>query len=338
MGAQPSRDADHPEGSTSEAASRSSREADAMSKSKELGSQGAAYTPLRKHKELFDTSQGWKDEWFVPEFLEAMKTDTDAAWSKVIEELLPGRAYCCNMFTLDFCDMLMEEVDNFAATGLPARRPNSMNNYGIILNEIGWKPMVNQLQQMVLAKVSERFWPHIAPLDNHHTFIVRYKENEDLGLDMHTDDSDITFNVCLGREFTGAPLTFCGIMGDSDHRKCSYTFHHKRGGCVFHLGRLRHGAGDIVSGERLNLIVWNHSSKYRKSEEYTDPDYVKEEGPPDAVCLSYTHDRDYGVFKTYDEKTADHEGRGWCPPRQFEYDNFKAERQVKRPARGGCPH
>eukprot|EP00854_Cymbomonas_tetramitiformis_P003011 gene3011-biopygen2950 len=35
---------------------------------------------------------------------------------------------------------------------------------------------------------------------------------EDLGLDMHTDDSDVTYNVCLGKEFEGAGLTFCGAL------------------------------------------------------------------------------------------------------------------------------
>ena len=36
---------------------------------------------------------------------------------------------------------------------------------------------------------------------------------KDLGLDMHTDDSDVTFNVCLGKAFAGAGLTFCGVLG-----------------------------------------------------------------------------------------------------------------------------
>lgn len=35
-----------------------------------------------------------------------------------------------------------------------------------------------------------------------------------------------------------------------------------------HLGRKRHGADDITSGERLNLILWNHSSEFRGSAEY----------------------------------------------------------------------
>ena len=36
-------------------------------------------------------------------------------------------------------------------------------------------------------------------LDRHHSFVVQYEEGKDVGLDMHTDNSDVTFNVrCLG--------------------------------------------------------------------------------------------------------------------------------------------
>ncbi|CAK0904087.1 unnamed protein product [Prorocentrum cordatum] len=219
------------------------------------------YRPLQKHPALFDTESGWQEDWFDADFLAAMRADTDEAWSSAVEEHLPGALFSCRMFSKKFCDMLIEEVDNFAATGLPARRPNSMNNYGIILNEIGWKPMVNVLQDNILARIAARYWPHIAPFDGHHTFIVRYKENEDRGLDMHTDDSDVTFNLCLGREFSGAGLSFCGVMGQPDHRRHSFTYKHNIGRCCWHLGRQRHGADDITAGERLNLIVWNHTPR-----------------------------------------------------------------------------
>jgi hypothetical protein len=36
---------------------------------------------------------------------------------------------------------------------------------------------------------------------------------------MHTDDSDVTFNICLGREFTASGLTFCGGIGTPAHRQ-----------------------------------------------------------------------------------------------------------------------
>lgn len=108
------------------------------------------------------------------------------------------------------------------------------------------------------------------------------------GLDMHTDDSEVTVNVGLmpgeqlemlfqeeerysngqrkrKREegekeqvegYTGGSLVFCGGLGHPDHRLKSREYSHRLGRGIFHLGRLRHGALDIHSGERVNLIVW----------------------------------------------------------------------------------
>eukprot|EP00965_Chrysotila_dentata_P043568 1448901-Pleurochrysis_carterae.AAC.1 len=61
-----------------------------------------------------------------------------------------------------------------------------------------------------------------------------------------------------------------------------------------HLGHHRHGADDIVSGERYNLIMWNKNSTYRLTREfmgkYMQPPSTDRE-TPDLVCLSYTHVR-----------------------------------------------
>jgi len=88
---------------------------------------------------------------------------------------------------------------------------------------------------------------------------------EDLGLDIHTDDSDVTFSLCLGKEFTGAGLSFCGELGHTGHRQLSHVNQHVKGTCVVHLGQKRHGADDIATGERRSLIMWNHSQAYRES-------------------------------------------------------------------------
>lgn len=240
-------------------------------------------------------------------------------------EHLEGEVFSFPMLTDEFCEIFVEEIFNFYASGLPARRPNSMNNYGIILNEIGLEPMIDELQKM-LQPLGDLLFPGPGSMwEGHHCFIVRYRENEDLGLDMHTDDSDVTFNVCLGLEFDGAGLQFCGLMGAKNHRRHTYTYKHKKGTCVCHLGRKRHGADDITTGERLNMILWNHSHTYRQSSDYNDPPYQQEEGPPDALCVSYTHDRDYGIYKDYPEGKENFKGRGWCPPRPYEYENFKPD-------------
>jgi hypothetical protein len=153
--------------------------------------------------------------------------------------------------------------------------------------------------------------------------MVEYKAGHDLGLDMHTDDSDVTLNVCLGREFTGAGLTFCGSMGQPDHRRFSTQYSHKRGYAVIHLGTKRHGADDITSGERNNLIIWNHNYEYRDTDDYQRAAYFKEEAPPDLRCLSYTHDRDYEAFQDVPKGRRRPEHGGWCPPKQFCYDQME---------------
>ncbi|CAK9047147.1 2-oxoglutarate and iron-dependent oxygenase domain-containing protein CP2 (Protein CUPULIFORMIS 2), partial [Durusdinium trenchii] len=274
------------------------------------------------HPELFTSKV--KDEWLDPAFGKAMKENTPSAWRKILTEEIPG-VYSFKLVTEAFCDTFLEEVFNFYKSGLPAKRPNSMNAYGIILNDIGMEPLIDELQR-VLQPLGELLFPGPGNCwDGHHCFIVRYRSGEDLGLDMHTDDSDVTFNLCLGLDFTGAGLQFCGMSGAPDHRKHRHSYFHRKGHCVMHLGRRRHGADDITSGERLNLILWNHSSTYRSSEESESPPYDAETGPPDPVCVSYTHDRDFGNFKAYPKGKEHFRGRGWCPRRSFEYPGFEPD-------------
>jgi len=240
--------------------------------------------------------------------------------------------------------MLVGEVDAYADSGLPQARPNSMNKYGLVLNEIGMEATFDSLQQRVLQPVARLLFPtEGGALDRHHSFVVQYQQGKDLGLDMHTDNSDVTFNICLGRDFDGAGLTFCGYMGAAHHRHFSYRHVHVKGHCVVHLGRRRHGADDISRGERLNLIIWNTNLAHRDSASYMELQrqhrYEREAAAPDTVCLSYTHDRDY---LKYLEKPAQHAKmtrRGWCPPLFAQHDapstpSPAAERVVL--SGGGC--
>jgi hypothetical protein len=206
-----------------------------------------------------------------------------------------------------------------------------VNNYGVILNDIGMRHWITDFQQRFLWPLASRLFPRQAlpKFDNHHSFIVRYQANEDLGLDMHIDDSDVTFNVCLGEpEFTGATLVFCGDFGAPEHRHVSHTYHHQVGRAVVHLGSRRHGAEDIEAGTRINWILWSHNSHYRQSDEYRrlrnmhGASYQAEQGPPDPLCLSYTHDRDYTKYKTL--PNLDLHVHPWCPPPGKEYPGYFA--------------
>lgn len=303
------------------------------------------YKPFRVHRALFqdDFAVEWLHDDFVliqDALAKADKDSTDTDELNIPDDILRKEmdgVYSFNVFNSTFLDMFNAEINNFYAVSerehIPIRRPNSMNNYGVVINEIGMRPMITAFQQTWLWPLCTRlFREHSNPqFDDHHSFIVRYRANEDLGLDMHTDDSDVTFNVCLGdNDFTGATLSFCGMFGASDHRQHTHTYHHHVGRAILHLGSRRHGADDIQSGRRSNLIIWNHNWTYRASGGYRHVEYQQEQSPPSPICLSYTHDRDYQAYKKLPEAAKKHVLRPWCPPVGTEYDGFRTSK--KRPA------
>ena len=85
-----------------------------------------------------------------------------------------------------------------------------------MLNEIGMEPLFDSLQARVLQPLARALFPiEGCALDRHHSFIVQYEMNKDLGLDMHTDNSDVTFNVCQQDEsalFGAAPLREAALV------------------------------------------------------------------------------------------------------------------------------
>lgn len=287
-----------------------------------------SYAAHCAHPELYDPETGWRDDWLHPDLRSALAHLRSTGDEEQLRALLQPCAegvYSFPCLTDAACQMFVDEVDAYAASGLPSARPNSMNKYGLVVNEIGMEAVFDEFQSQVLQPIARLLFPvEGCSLDRHHSFMVQYSMGKDLGLDMHTDNSDVTFNVCCGREFQGAGLTFCGDMGEGRHRLFSYRHQHVKGHAVVHLGRRRHGADDLSSGERLNLIVWNTNLAYRNSSGYLDLQrqqrYEKEVGPPDAVCLSYTHDRDYLQYKDKPAAHAKMTRRGWCPPRFAAHD------------------
>lgn len=256
------------------------------------------YQPL--HHDLFEarTPDHWREAgWLVPEFCELFAAIERGGPDSMphLNREAPG-VYSFDLFTPAFCDKLLEEVEYAQRTHRQdLERPNGMNRYGIVLNQLGLEPAITGLQQQYLLPLQAALFPEEgAEADDHHCFIVRYKAGEDVGLDMHEDDSDVTLNVCLGKDFTGSTLSFCGRVPDADHRKLSHTYAHRKGQAVLHLGRHRHGADNIESGERVNLILWSTSKAYRNSDAFQQHRLRSTNAEtPEKICLSYTHDRDY---------------------------------------------
>ena len=65
-----------------------------------------------------------------------------------------------------------------------------MNNYGVILNLIGMRPLLDAFQRDYILPLTRLLFPvEGGTFSSHHSFMVQYKQGEDLGLDMHHDDS-----------------------------------------------------------------------------------------------------------------------------------------------------
>ena len=51
-------------------------------------------------------------------------------------------------------------------------------------------------------------------------------------------------------------------------------------------GSKRSGADDIISGERNNLIMWNHNLDFRQTPAYLNRDCRKEAGEPGRIFMA----------------------------------------------------
>lgn len=193
-------------------------------------------------------------------FIEKRKT----LLSKILKVECKG-VYSLQIFTQEFCQKLVEEFLNFESKIFQITRPNSMNNYGAVLEEMGlqdsFDTFINDYIKYFFAIMNK----NSMEIDQHYSFIVEYEEKKDTNLDFHVDDSEMTINTCLGLKFTGGGIYFNGLEGQKVSENDYEEYDHVVGRSIIHDGKHRHGALELESGHRINLINWCRSSKYRES-------------------------------------------------------------------------
>ena len=69
---------------------------------------------------------------------------TSPWWRRVavFQEVVPGVFATDSLFSDRFRSEFLDELDSINASGIPTRRPNGMNRYGVILDEVGFKKMM----------------------------------------------------------------------------------------------------------------------------------------------------------------------------------------------------
>ena len=88
-----------------------------------------------------------------------------------------GGIYSFNLFTEAFCELFEAEIDAFKRSGLPCRRPNTMNKGGLVVNDIGMESFMTDLLTTIIEPLAAAIYPReifITSLDHHHSFVVAY--------------------------------------------------------------------------------------------------------------------------------------------------------------------
>ncbi|KAF3339778.1 PKHD-type hydroxylase [Carex littledalei] len=231
------------------------------------------YKPL--HRELFSMNPA---AFFLPSFFKAVSDNTEESIRSIMSEPSPG-IYTFPMLQPSFCQMLIEEVEHIENTirscGTKIMKPNTMNKYGAVLDDFGFDAMLTKLMEDFLSPISKVYYPDVGgtALDSHHGFVVEYGNNRDLDLGFHVDDSEVTLNVCLGKQFIGGELFFRGVRCDKHVNSDTspeeiFDYNHVPGQAVLHRGRHRHGARATTAGHRINLLLWCRSSTFRELKKY----------------------------------------------------------------------
>ncbi|XP_056148003.1 2-oxoglutarate and iron-dependent oxygenase domain-containing protein 2 [Lampris incognitus] len=191
---------------------------------------------------------------------------SEEALLRLLQSEAAPRVYRFAVFTKKFCDQLIEEFEHFEQSSAPKGRPNTMNNYGVLLSELGFdEGFITPLREQYLCPVTSLLYPDCGGrcLDSHRAFVVKYDMHEDLDLSYHYDNAEVTLNVSLGKDFSEGNLYF-GDMRQVplSETECTEVEHRVTEG-LLHRGQHMHGALPIASGQRWNLIIWMRASQER---------------------------------------------------------------------------
>ena len=178
--------------------------------------------------------------------------------------------YTGPIFSTNWSRRLLEELDHIEEwalkTGCTIPRPNSMNEYGVVLDDFGWTTFFERALDEVINPLVSPLFPEVIDgrLRAHHAFIVHYAQDRDIDLGFHVDESDVTINLCLEEAGSGSMMTFegrrCFHHLDTPVRDHEFVeYEHRQGIAIVHAGKERHRVAPIEMGVRRNLILWCRS-------------------------------------------------------------------------------
>lgn len=216
----------------------------------------------RKHPALYT----WNDE-FVDRFLDsrvgdALRSKSVSKLKALFEPTEKQGVHKTQLFNPEFVDLFLDELAYQEESQIPMRRPNGMNRYGCILDEVGFGDLVKDLSSHLLRPMAHILFSNrvaVEDLSQHYGFVVQYHPDADVNLAEHADASAITINICLQPSQEYSPLYFKNVrelyFADEQDVKPTNVTLDAPGVAAIHLGQHIHGVSNVTSA-RSNMVVW----------------------------------------------------------------------------------
>lgn len=244
-------------------------------------------------KVLLDAPTSWdylKENIFDPRASKAMfgNPSTISSGLPSVKDVLTGRAeipvnlgrlealideecfdvYGFPVLSPEFCSRIRSYVCRLIEVGSESkyaglelgRRPIDLDTIGLgwvsdLIFYVVMKPIAAQLFQVTETG---------GPLDWRQAYVAGYAAQPSEGrpreqLVTHTDDSEVTMNICLSDDFTGGKVEFRGLRGTPNEGELVDSYEPVLGRSIMHAGRHFHDVTPVESGERFVLILWARS-------------------------------------------------------------------------------
>jgi hypothetical protein len=196
---------------------------------------------------------------------------TESNVRKHFQEVIP-EVFVGKILTDNTISKMRNELTRIASSGIPTRRPNGMNRFGIIPDLEVDGGVSNGIDMFVADLVDQYVRPILQTLFPKHiniqdttewfAFTIQYNasgNNGDRSLAEHRDASVATLNLNLNsqEEFTAGLNGSALYFVDENDRNKRKTVLLKPGMALLHRGGRRHAAEPLAGhGLRLNLVIW----------------------------------------------------------------------------------
>ena len=206
----------------------------------------------------------------------------DGDWGVVDEH--GGQIFSFPLLKERFCRDLGEEFAHYLAFRAAyvaesggEREPPGTLRERLTLAEVGLASLEGFFLGALQSLIAALFPGPVGAVDHAHGYTVGYGAAEDPARNVtrkalipHTDDAEVTLNVCLADGFTGGQLKFHGLRAPTTvhpmdlPNRDEFAYTHRLGRAVLHRGAHFHEVQDVDAGHRHVLICWFKSwASYR---------------------------------------------------------------------------